>query len=92
MKYLLLLIIKAYWILIPASKRKHCLFKQSCSRYVFQEAKMQGLLKGLKALMFRYENCRPGYQLISIENETILVSRTSKVFSENEIDPRILLK
>lgn len=92
MKYLLLFIIKAYWLLIPTSKRKHCLFKQSCSNYVFQEAKDQGLVKGLKALLFRYENCRSGYQLIPVENETILVSITNKVFSENEIDPRILLK
>jgi len=92
MKYLLLFIIKAYWLLIPASKRKHCLFKQSCSNHVFQEAKTQGLLKGLKALLFRYRNCRPGYQLISVENETILVSKTNNVFLENQIAPRILLK
>ena len=92
MKYLLLLIIKAYWLLIPASKRKHCLFKQNCSNYVFQEAKEQGLVKGVKALLFRYKNCRPGYQLIPVENETILVSKNNSVFSENEIAPRILLK
>ena len=92
MKYFLLFAIKSYWALIPASKRKHCLFKQSCSNYVFQEANAQGLVKGLKALLFRYKNCRPGYQLIPVKNKIILVSRNNEVFSEKEIDPRILSK
>lgn len=60
--------------------------------YVFKEAKEQGLVKGLKAFWFRYQNCRSGYQLIPVENEIILISRNNVPFSENEIDPRILLK
>jgi len=92
MKQLLLLFIKVYWFVIPPSKRKHCLFKKSCSTHVYQHTKEQGLVQGAKAFWFRFKNCRPGYHLIPVRNETIMVSGNKTVFSENEINPRILLK
>jgi len=87
-----LLIIKIYWLIIPASKRKHCIFKESCSRYVFRNTQEQGLIQGLKALNFRYKNCRPGYQLMELDNEVIMISKNNMAFSENEIASRTLMK
>lgn len=79
-----------YWFLIPAKKRNRCIFSESCSKHVYKKTKEKGLWYGLKALRFRYQNCRPGYQLIPVENETIMVTATNEVFLENEIDSRIL--
>lgn len=67
MRLLLLLIIRLYW-LIPVSRRKRCLFKESCSRYVFTITKERGLIPGLKALFRRSRQCRPGYILFKTED------------------------
>ncbi|WP_052461015.1 membrane protein insertion efficiency factor YidD [Psychroserpens mesophilus] len=68
MKYILLVIIKSYWHLIPAKKRTLCIYKESCSHYVFDKTKTEGFSSGLRALWFRYQNCRPGYYLMTINN------------------------
>lgn len=67
MKVFIILIIKLYWWIIPASKRKQCLFKESCSKYVYRIAKQQGLLKGINAFKLRYYQCRPNYKVIKNE-------------------------
>ena len=72
MKIVLLLIIRIYWTLIPKQQRRKCLFKTSCSNYVYDETKKEGLLKGLKALKFRIKNCNPNYNIIKVNNFNIL--------------------
>lgn len=62
MKYILLFMIRLYWLL-PKSKRRKCLFKESCSRYVFTLTKAGGLEAGFKALKNRLKQCRPGYYI-----------------------------
>lgn len=62
MRWLLLAIIRMYW-LIPKSKRRTCLFKKSCSHYVYDATKLHGLQKGLECLRYRFKNCRQGYIL-----------------------------
>ena len=54
-----MLIIRLYW-LIPPAKRKNCLFRVSCSKYVYNITLQYGLIKGLYALQYRYKSCRPG--------------------------------
>ena len=90
MKFLLLGLIKSYWYLIPPKKRNKCLFKKSCSHYVFDIAKKDGLLKGLKALYFRFKHCRPGYYVINNKEEKLLISARNEVFKTTEINNRIL--
>lgn len=63
MKYLLLLIVKTYWFLIPKSKRKKCIFKKSCSKYVYDITLKKGGIEGLKALTFRIKNCRNNFEI-----------------------------
>jgi hypothetical protein len=89
-RFLLLLIIKIYWFLIPANKRAKCIFEKSCSNHVFDKTKTEGFLIGLKALWFRYQNCRSGYYLMTINNETILVTVKNETFLEKDIDSRLL--
>lgn len=61
MKYLILIFIRIYWIIIPSGKRKSCLYKESCSRYIYRIAKTQGFKPGIKAFWRRWKTCRPGY-------------------------------
>ncbi|QQX77230.1 membrane protein insertion efficiency factor YidD [Aequorivita iocasae] len=88
-KAILILIIKCYWLIIPRSSRRKCLFKVSCSHYVYQQTKINGHA-GLRALLFRIKNCNPSYQIIDLGDEKILVTKTNKVFSEKELNKLIL--
>ncbi|WP_089370120.1 membrane protein insertion efficiency factor YidD [Dokdonia pacifica] len=90
MRHLLLIIIRLYWKLIPASRRKRCLFKESCSHYVYNITKTKGLLAGIRAFLYRYKHCRSGYTIVEVPSQKILVSSNNIVFQEEEIHPRLL--
>lgn len=90
MKYLLILIIKIYWLIIPEKKRKRCLFKKSCSNYVYEITQKKGLIAGVKALKFRVHNCNSDYNIVDIGKEKILITKTYKRFKEKEISPFLL--
>jgi len=89
MKIVLLLIIRAYWFLIPKHKRRKCLFKVSCSNYVYKKTKSEGLIKGIKALKFRVENCNHYYNIIEVNNEKLLISTKLLIFKEKEINQTV---
>jgi uncharacterized protein len=67
MKWIISTIIKCYW-LIPQSKRRSCLFKESCSQYVFRMDASKGLAIGLSAFYRRYKKCRRGYTILTNQN------------------------
>lgn len=90
MKYFLLFAIKCYWLFIPKAKRKHCIFSESCSNYVYRKTKNQGLTLGLKAFKERFYSCRPGYTIIDIKGELHLISANQKVFNKTEIRSTII--
>jgi len=64
MRYLFLLGIHIYW-LIPGKSRRTCIFKESCSRYVYRITNKHGFKKGLSALKERKQQCQPGYYAIN---------------------------
>ncbi len=68
MKYLLILLIRLYW-LIPKRWRRKCIFKESCSLHVYSTTKEQGFIKGLKALKIRFRQCRPNYSFYTTEDK-----------------------
>ncbi len=86
MKYLLLMKIKLYWKFTPESKRRKCLFKTSCSNYVYEKTKSEGLFSGLIALRFRIKNCNPNHSFINVNNELLLITSTNKIFKESELN------
>ena len=65
------LIIKLYWKLIPEHKRRNCLFKESCSKYVMRRYNEEGSITALNALYIRFKQCRPGYEIIYSVNGEI---------------------
>lgn len=94
MKHLLLLVIKIYWFIIPKSKRRHCLFRISCSDYVYETTSRKGLIKGLAALKYRYTVCRPNYEIIRLEPENTILIRLSDntIVQEYDIAQHIIEK
>ena len=63
-----------YWLVIPKYKRRKCIFKVSCSNYVFKKTKEEGFISGYKALKKRIKSCRPGYNVIDIEGQTHIIT------------------
>lgn len=63
MKFFLLMVIRVYWLVTPVHARRSCLFKESCSRYVYRVTAQEGFLKGIRALYTRWKHCRSGYAL-----------------------------
>ncbi len=92
MKSILLLSIKSYWLLFPKNRRRKCLFKTSCSHYVYQQTQAKGFQVGLRALLFRIQNCNPQYQIIDCGDEKILLTKTNKIVKEMELSEFILKK
>jgi len=92
MKYILLFIIKVYWKIIPELKRGKCIYRRSCSHYVFDTTMERGLIEGLKALNYRFRTCNQYFQLY----KNPMTSRTEGILSngdtltENEIADRLI--
>jgi len=90
MRCLLLALIKFYWIVIPEKKRRSCLFKETCSHYVYRHTAEGGFFKGAIALRQRQKTCRKGYRLYSSLTGFEMELADGSVINENEIAPRIL--
>jgi len=94
MRIFLLIVIRIYWFLIPKSKRRKCIFRKSCSNYVFEETLKNGLWVGLKAFRFRYENCRHGFEVFKnpIDNKVQMILTNHQIIGEENIAERLIKK
>lgn len=92
MKYVLLGIIKLYWIFFPKNKRKRCIFKESCSNYIYRIINDKGIVLGIFAFKKRYEECRPGYTIYKYtQNNTFELSLVNgRIIQTNKISKRLL--
>jgi len=81
-----------YWFLKSKNRKPKCLFKKSCSHYVFEITKEQGFLKGLSAFHFRFKNCRYGYEIFKnpVTNELQMLLPTKVIIENSEIAERLL--
>ena len=81
-----------YWKVIPSKNRKKCIYRISCSNYVFQETKDNGFLKGIEALNYRYHNCRQGFEIFysPVDSSKQFILPSDEVLKENEIAKRLL--
>lgn len=94
MKFLILLIIRFYWFTKSKNSKPKCIFRKSCSHYVYEITQEQGYLKGLKTLKFRFENCRNEFELFKnpISNKTNMLLPSRIIIEEDEIAERLLIK
>lgn len=83
MKYLLLLAIRLYRAAIPAHKRRKCIFRTSCSAQVYQATLQDGCITGLKALKYRFINCRSDFFIF----ENPVSGRKSMLLPNGELLP-----
>jgi len=92
MKIMLLLVIKTYWVIFPKDKRRRCIFRTSCSKYVYQVTKEEGLFKGLIALKYRYQNCRSGFHVFenSVDESKMMILPSGQLLMESEISERFI--
>ena len=49
--------------MIPPSKRRKCIFHESCSNYVYRHLQEGGFINGINAFNRRFYQCRPGYKV-----------------------------
>lgn len=91
MRLILLNIIRLYWLIIPESKRKKCIFNISCSNKIYDEIKLNGLKSGLKELNFRVKNCRPGFDVFTDykTGHIKMILKTGVILDENQIAERL---
>ena len=85
MKHALLLLIRSYWRLVPEARRRRCLFRETCSQYVYQQIKTRGVRAGLLALWQRLRACRPGFQLRVRAFNVEVICRDGTIISHAEI-------
>lgn len=92
MRHILLIAIRLYWLFIPKSKRKCCIFQETCSRYVYKITFSNGFYQGFKALIFRYQNCRYGYEIFEnpITDKIQLILPSKEIIGESEISTRVV--
>lgn len=91
MKNLLILLIKIYWFVIPPAKRRQCIFRTSCSKYVHEKTTNEGFISGLKAFMYRFKNCRSGAYIVeSPSGETQIILPNRQILNETEISERFI--
>ncbi len=86
--------IRIYWFSKPKNTEPKCIFKKSCSHYVYETTQKKGFLRGLKAFRFRYKNCRNGFEIFEnpMNNKTQMLLPSRIVVDSEEIAERLLIK
>ena len=92
MRIALIFLIKFYWFFKSKEKPPCCIFRKSCSHYVYDKTCKEGFISGLKALRFRVNNCKYGFELYKdpINKKTYMILPNNKTIDEKEIAERLL--
>lgn len=85
--------IHLYWLFKSNDRRAKCVFKKSCSTYVYEKTKEEGFIIGIKAFLFRFKNCRGGFEIFKnpINNKTQMLLPSGIVIEKEEIAERLLI-
>jgi hypothetical protein len=62
----------------------------SCSKFVMSKLKDEGVISGLRAFLFRFNNCRAGYQIIEKENEIYLLTVKGSLIKKDDVNCSII--
>lgn len=74
-----------------AQNKHQCLYKDCCLHYIAAETR-RGRIRGVKAFLYRFKRCRPGYLLFRnplINNPEVLLV-TGEVLNKDMIADHIL--
>jgi putative component of membrane protein insertase Oxa1/YidC/SpoIIIJ protein YidD len=89
MRYPLLFLIRMYW-LWPKTRRRQCLFRQSCSHFVYDTASKKGFVQGVRALYARFRRCTGSYELVKTDGRFYLHHPVGMFTDEEDISRRLL--
>jgi putative component of membrane protein insertase Oxa1/YidC/SpoIIIJ protein YidD len=82
--------IEVYWLTVPESSRKVCLYRRSCSKEVYAHLNDYGFCRGMRTYLSRRASCRSGYKVIKKEGNFMLLTRKGLYIEENLINPILL--
>jgi hypothetical protein len=82
--------IEFYWKRFPEKSRKICIYKITCSKYVYKEFTNEGFISGLKAFFNRRKSCSNGYSIRYLNKKVIIEDRNGLIIQEHEINPLIV--
>jgi uncharacterized protein len=85
-------VVRLYWTCWPRQLRRRCIYRETCSRYVYRITRESGLLKGLAALKARFLTCRPGYSVTANKGEIGLVMCDGAFLSRDLAAEDILIR
>lgn len=93
MKWVLLAVIRLYRALKAPARKPKCIFRQSCSHYVYAVTEREGLHRGVLALRFRLRNCRHGFHLFDdpADGTRRMILPGGLLIGEEEIAERFLV-
>jgi putative component of membrane protein insertase Oxa1/YidC/SpoIIIJ protein YidD len=90
MKFILIFFIHMYRRVVKPFYSKTCLYNESCSVHVERITRQKGLWTGLKALHYRFSNCRPGYVIFKHDNQFQMITQQQNIVKEEDINPVLL--
>ena len=80
----LLLLIRFYWHFGNRQKNR-CLFKVTCSRWVYQVTLEKGIISGIKCLYKRYKSCRSNYRITNNSDNSEGIIASDGVFYQKDL-------
>ncbi len=85
-------LIRLYWLVVPESKRRQCLFRESCSNAVYAAAKREGIVEALRVFLYRIKACNSKTKIFvnPITGDTNLLLTNGECVDEAEINPRLI--
>jgi len=84
MKFLILLAIRIYWW-IPTKLHQRCIFRETCSHYVYRIASKHGFWAGIMAFKERNDLCRPGYIVYKSLGRYYMKTANGTIIEEKDI-------
>lgn len=81
--------IEYYWKNVSESNRRVCIYKISCSRFVYNEFHNFGFISGVKAYVYRLRNCNRNYIIYSTNGKVQILTKFGHILDEDQINPKI---
>lgn len=82
--------IRLYWKFVPEDKRIVCLYKDNCSKHVYNSFDQEGFLFGVRSFLYRYRNCNNDYSCRYKDGEIIIETSAGETIREEDISDLVL--
>jgi len=90
LRCLLLFIIKLYWVIGSKAWPRECIFRVTCSNFVYKVTAQDGFVAGLNAFKMRWRACRPGYRMVWCDGKMRILLADGSFAEFDEISEDII--